>query len=134
MDCEARDRPDAAHPVMQVTCGVLENFREAYLVAARTLTAEKTWPIEQKGLLERMKQQYETSLLLGEVTKPEGGAVVTFGNALARFAELGHVTIARPDDSRERSRSATVRSFRCSTRTPASTGSRVRSGCRRTHS
>ena len=30
------DRPDATHPVMQVTWGVLENFREAYLVGART--------------------------------------------------------------------------------------------------
>ena len=35
------DRPDPKHPVMQVTCGVLESFREAYLVGARTLTAEK---------------------------------------------------------------------------------------------
>ena len=95
------DRPDATHPVMQVTWGVLENFREAYLVGARTLTAQKTWPIAQKVLLTRMQQQFATSLLLAEVTKPEGGTVVTFGNALARFAELGHVTITRPDDSRE---------------------------------
>jgi len=52
-------------------------------------------------LLTRMQQQFATSLLLAEVTKPEGGTVVTFSNALARFAELGHVTITRPDDSRE---------------------------------
>ncbi len=96
------DRPDPAHPVMQVTCGLLENFREAYLVAARTLTAEKAWPIPQHVLVARMQRQFATSLLLTEVTKPEGGTVVTFGNALARFAELGHVSIARSEDSRER--------------------------------
>jgi glycerol-3-phosphate O-acyltransferase len=96
------DRPDARHPVMQVTCGLLENFREAYLVAARTLTAEKGWPITETALIGRMQRQFATSLLLTEVTKPEGGTVVTFGNALARFSELGHVSIERREGSRER--------------------------------
>jgi glycerol-3-phosphate O-acyltransferase len=96
------DRPDAAHPVMQVTCGLLENFREAYLVAARAITAEKEWPIAQASLVQRMQRQFATSLLLAEVTKPEAGTIVIFGNALARFAELGHVTLARPEGSRER--------------------------------
>jgi glycerol-3-phosphate O-acyltransferase len=96
------DKPDPAHPVMQVTCGVLESFREAYLVAARTLTAEKVWPIAQGTLVKRMQRQYATSLLLQDVRKPEGGTIVTFDNALARFAELGHVTIRRPEGSREK--------------------------------
>jgi hypothetical protein len=87
---------------MQVTCGVLESFREAYLVAARTLTAEKAWPIAQGMLVKRMQRQYATSLLLQDVRKPEGGTVVTFDNALARFAELGHVTVRRPEGSREK--------------------------------
>jgi glycerol-3-phosphate O-acyltransferase len=96
------DRPDPAHPVIQVTCGLLENFREAYLVAARAITAEKEWPIAQASLVKRMQRQFATSLLLAEVTKPEAGTVVTFGNALARFAELGHVTLVRPEGARER--------------------------------
>jgi glycerol-3-phosphate O-acyltransferase len=96
------DRPDPAHPIMQVTAGLLENFREAYLVAARTLTAEKEWPIAQPALVKRMQRQFATSLLLAEVTKVEGGTTVVFGNALARYAELGHVTITRREGSRER--------------------------------
>jgi hypothetical protein len=74
----------------------------AYLVGARTLTAEKVWPIAQSVLVTRMQRQYATSLLLQDVRKPEGGTIVTFGNALARFAELGHVTITRPEGAREK--------------------------------
>ena len=96
------DRLDLAHPVVQVTQGVLENFREAYIVAARTLTAEKEWPIAQPALLKRMRRQFATSLLLGDVTKPEGGSMVSFDNALSRFAELGHVVMRRPEGTRER--------------------------------
>jgi glycerol-3-phosphate O-acyltransferase len=94
---------DPAHPITQVTRGVLENFREGYLVAARTLTAEKDWPIAQPAVLKRMRRQFATSLLLEEVTKPEGASVVSFDNALSRFAELGHVTITRRNGSRDRS-------------------------------
>jgi glycerol-3-phosphate O-acyltransferase len=96
------ERVDPAHPVVQVTHGLLENFREAYLIAARTLTATKEWPIARTALVKRMRRQFETSLLLDEVRKPEGGTVVTFNNALARFAELGHVTIAPKEDARDR--------------------------------
>jgi len=49
-----------------------------------------------------MQRQYATSLLLQDVRKPEGGTIVTFDNALARFAELGHVTVRRPEGSREK--------------------------------
>jgi glycerol-3-phosphate O-acyltransferase len=95
-------RADPAHPVIQVTCGLLENFREAYLIAARTLTATKEWPITRPALVKRMQRQFATSLLLAEVTRPEGGTMVTFNNALARYAELGYVTIAVKDDTRDR--------------------------------
>jgi glycerol-3-phosphate O-acyltransferase len=98
----AGDRLDGAHPIVQVTCGLLENFREAYLTAARTVGAQKTWPLPRTTLVKRMQRQFATSLLLGEVSKPEGGTVVTFNNALARFAELGHVTMAAAQEGRER--------------------------------
>ena len=42
-----------------------------------------------------MRRQFQTSLLLGEVHKPEGNSMITFGNALSRLAELGHVSVLR---------------------------------------
>ena len=83
------------HPVIRATSGILENFREAYLTAAKTLAAQEEWPIAQPALMQRMRRQFRTSLLLGEVHKPEGNSVVTFDNALSRLAELGHVTLVR---------------------------------------
>jgi hypothetical protein len=35
------------------------------------------------------------------VSKPEGGSPESFGNALSRLAELGHVAIVRRDGTRE---------------------------------
>ncbi|TMA39161.1 MAG: hypothetical protein E6J79_04200 [Deltaproteobacteria bacterium] len=83
------------HPVIRATAGLLENFREAYLVAARTVASQKEWPISQAALLQRMRRQFVTSLLLGEVHKPEGNSTAIFGNALSRLAELGHVGVVR---------------------------------------
>ena len=83
------------HAVVRATQGILENFREAYLTSARSIAALKEWPLSQRALTERMRRQFATSLLLGEVHKPEGSSMVIFGNALSRLAELGHVTIVR---------------------------------------
>jgi glycerol-3-phosphate O-acyltransferase len=93
---------EPAHPIMQVTCGLLENFREAYLVAARTVAAEKEWPIGRPALVKRMQRQFATSLLLGEVSKPEASSMVTFGNALSRLAELGYVADVPGSGPRDR--------------------------------
>ena len=83
------------HPIIRATAGILENFREAYLVVARTAAAQEEWPILQSALVQRMQRQFQTSLLLGEVHKPEGNSMITFGNALSRLAELGHVAAVR---------------------------------------
>ncbi|HZP43811.1 MAG TPA: 1-acyl-sn-glycerol-3-phosphate acyltransferase [Candidatus Binatia bacterium] len=83
------------HPVVRATAGILENFREAYLTAARTIAAHEDWPIGQPALVQRMRRQFRTSLLLGDVLKPEGNSTVTFDNALSRLAELSHVTLVR---------------------------------------
>ena len=90
------------HPLVRATAGVLENFRETYLTAARTLAAQMRWPVPQKALLEAMRQQFRTSLLLGDVHKPEGNSVVTFGNAMSRFAEIGYVTLGESRQGRDR--------------------------------
>src|SRR5256885_1459716 len=84
-----------APPVIRAAAGILENFREAYLVVARTAAAQEEWPILQSALVQRMQRQFQTSLLLGEVHKPEGNSMITFGNALSRLAELGHVAVVR---------------------------------------
>jgi glycerol-3-phosphate O-acyltransferase len=93
----------ADHPLVRATGGVLENFREPYLVAARTVAAQPEWPITEAALLQRMRRQLATGLLLGEIHKPEGNSVITFGNALSRLAELGHlVRVRRGRGGRER--------------------------------
>jgi len=89
------DAAVADHPVVRATAGLLENFREAYLIAARTVAANQEWPIALPSLTKRMQRQFRTSLLLDEVRKPEGGSMITFGNALSRLAELGHVAVTR---------------------------------------
>jgi glycerol-3-phosphate O-acyltransferase len=96
------DTANPEHVIIQVTAGLLENVRENYLVAARTVAAQKEWPIKQSDLTTRMRRQFATSLLLAEVHKPEASSVVTFGNALSRLAELGHVEFSRRRGSRER--------------------------------
>jgi glycerol-3-phosphate O-acyltransferase len=83
------------HPLVRATSGILENFREAYLVATRTVAGQEEWPIAHTALMQRMRRQFRTSLLLGEVDRPEGSSMVTFGNALSRLAELGHVEVTR---------------------------------------
>jgi glycerol-3-phosphate O-acyltransferase len=91
------------HPVILATTGILENFREAYLVVARTLGAQKEWPIAQATLVQRMRRQFATSLLLAEVGKPEGNSTMIFGNALSRLEEMGYITVVRRGrDGRER--------------------------------
>jgi hypothetical protein len=50
--------------VVRATTGILENFREAYLVAARTVAAQTEWPIKQPELLQRMRREFATRLLL----------------------------------------------------------------------
>jgi glycerol-3-phosphate O-acyltransferase len=96
------DRVVGEHPLVRVTTGVLENFREAYVTAARTIASQSRWPVPRRALLEGMRKQYRVSLLLGELTKPEGSSVVTFGNALSRFAEIGYIRLGEAHQGRDR--------------------------------
>src|SRR5262245_17008513 len=89
------DRLDPAHPVVDVLFGVLENFREGYLVAARALAGQTRWPIERGTLIDSMRKQFATGRLLGDVHKPEGNSVIVFGNALLRFAEFAMISVVR---------------------------------------
>jgi len=93
-----------SHPLVAATLNVLQNFREAYYVAALTLhnqlSSEGT---TQKALLEEIRRHYKTCLLLGEVVKSEGSGDVPLRNALSRYEELGFVrTEMRGRGGRER--------------------------------
>jgi glycerol-3-phosphate O-acyltransferase len=79
---------DAQHPYGATVRAILDNFREAYWIAAQALLETPETGMAQKAVLERMQKRYRTGLLLGEVHKPEGNSSVTLGNALNRFAEL----------------------------------------------
>ena len=86
---------------MRSTAGLLDNFREAYWIAARTLAQLDDAGMPHKAVLEQARKRYTTSLLLGEVQRPEGNTLVTLGNALNRYAEVGFMTIAAPPKGRE---------------------------------
>jgi glycerol-3-phosphate O-acyltransferase len=83
------DRVRSDHPTLRATAGLLENFRESYLVATRTVAAVEDWPVARTGLFRAMRREYATGLLLGELRKPEGNSVVTFGNAVEWLVALG---------------------------------------------
>jgi glycerol-3-phosphate O-acyltransferase len=89
------DAPVADDPTIRATAGILDNFREAYLTAARTVAAQREWPIAQPALMQRMRRQFSTGLLLGELQRPEGNSVMIFGNALSRLGELAHISVVR---------------------------------------
>jgi glycerol-3-phosphate O-acyltransferase len=84
---------DAQHPFVVTVCAILDNFREAYWMAAQVLLELPEAGMSQRAAVERMQKRYRTGLLLGEVRKPEGNASVTLGNAISRFAELGWVQV-----------------------------------------
>jgi hypothetical protein len=68
---------------------VLENFREAYWIAARTAHRLDGEEVSESQLVQRMQRHFEAAMLLGEVWKPEASANITFGNAISRLVEVG---------------------------------------------
>lgn len=88
---------DPSHPLVRATISVLDNFREAYWIAARSVRdLGGRDGISEKSLVEEHRKNYEASLLLGEVLRPEGGTTVLFHNALNRFGELGFTVVKNP--------------------------------------
>lgn len=69
--------------------GILENFREAYWIAARTALQLDGEPRTESQMIAQMSKHFEAALLLGEVRKPEAATSVTFGNAISRLVEIG---------------------------------------------
>jgi len=92
---------DTSHPFVATVITLLDNFREAYWIAAQALLELPDATTPQQAVIERLQKRYRAGLLLGEVRKPEGNSSVTLGNALSRFAELECVTV-RAGKGRER--------------------------------
>jgi glycerol-3-phosphate O-acyltransferase len=90
------------HPFVVTAGAILDNFREAYWIAAQTLLELREGGLAQKAVIERMQKRYRTGCLLGEVHKLEGNSSMTLGNALSRFTELDCVQL-RAGKGKERS-------------------------------
>lgn len=84
----------AAHPFVDTTQGLLDNFCEAYWVMGRTLSHLPPAGLSWKTVMAQARKRFETGLLLGEVRRPEGNSAVTFENAIHRFAEMGFVQLS----------------------------------------
>jgi glycerol-3-phosphate O-acyltransferase len=85
---DADGAPIADHPFVVSVGTLIDNFREAYWIAAQTLLELPEAGMSERALIDRMHKRYRNGLLLGEVHKPEGNSSVTLANALSRYAEL----------------------------------------------
>lgn len=83
-----------SNPLSAALVNVLQNFREAYyVVALTTLQRLVADGLTQKALLEEVRKDYKTCLLLGEVSKAEGSGDATLRNALSRLSEMEFVRV-----------------------------------------
>ncbi len=82
-------------PLLAFCDGILENFREAYWIAAKALLDVPAEGMPRKTVLARMQKSFARHQLLGQTQKPEGNSPMIFLNALNRFAELGYITVDR---------------------------------------
>ena len=71
--------------------GILDSFREAYWIVAKTLLDLDADGFSYKAAIARMQKSFTMHQLLGQTRRPEGNSAVTFANALSRFAELGYI-------------------------------------------
>ena len=88
-------RADTSHALVRSTAALLQNFREAYWVAAKVLRGLDGGGVPQAALVEEMRRIYRANLLLGVLRKPEGNTVDTLQNAVRRFAEMGYASEER---------------------------------------
>ncbi len=86
---------NVAHVLLVFGDGILDSFREAYWIVAKTLLDVETEGLPYKTAIARMQKSFVMHQLLGQTRRPEGNSAVTFANALNRFAEVGYISIAR---------------------------------------
>lgn len=75
-------------PVVRALGGILENFREAYWIAARACEQLGEEPVAESEWIAMVGRSYEAARLLGEVVRPEGANPIVFKNATNRLIEL----------------------------------------------
>ncbi len=97
-----RMRTAAVPPLVKSLAGVLENFREAYWIAARTVARLDVDSISEAQLVARMKRHFEAARLLGEVVRVEGATPAVFRNAIARLLEIGALEVRPGKSGRDR--------------------------------
>jgi glycerol-3-phosphate O-acyltransferase len=83
------------HVLLVFADGILENFREAYWIVAKTLLDLDADGLSQKAAFARMQKSFLMHQLLGQAQKPEGNSPITFQNAVNRLAELACVALTR---------------------------------------
>lgn len=96
------DAERRAMPLVTALVDILENFREAYWIAARTAQQVDGEARTEAQLLGQMAKHFEAALVLGEVRKPEAATPVTFGNAISRLVEVGCLERERRNGERDR--------------------------------
>jgi glycerol-3-phosphate O-acyltransferase len=84
-----------AHVLLVFGDGILDSFREAYWIVAKTLLDLDADGFTYKAAIARMQKSFIMHQLLGQIRRPEGNSAVTFANALNRFAEIGCIALAR---------------------------------------
>ncbi len=89
------ERVWAGHVLLVFCDGILDSFREAYWIVAKTLLDLDADGFTYKAAIARMQKSFSMHQLLGQTRRPEGNSAVTFANALNRFAELGCIALAR---------------------------------------
>ncbi len=75
--------------------GILDNFREAYWIAAKVMLDVEREGLNRRAAIGRMQKSFMMHLLLGQTRKPEGNSAITFANALSRLEEIGCVVSTR---------------------------------------
>jgi glycerol-3-phosphate O-acyltransferase len=85
----------AGHILLVFGDGILDSFREAYWIVAKTLLDLDAGGCTYKAAIARMQKSFTMHQLLGQTRRPEGNSAVTFANALNRFAELGFISLVR---------------------------------------
>jgi glycerol-3-phosphate O-acyltransferase len=84
-----------AHVLLVFGDGILDSFREAYWIVAKTLLDLDADGFSYKAAIARMQKSFTMHQLLGQTRRPEGNSAVTFANALSRFAEVGCIAMTR---------------------------------------
>jgi glycerol-3-phosphate O-acyltransferase len=90
-DLAGDDAANRRPPALHATAAIVQNFREAYWIAARTLASLAPEGRMQPALVQDMQRAYRVNLLLGVLRKPEGNTTVTLQNAVVRLQELGYL-------------------------------------------